>query len=114
VESGSDTLAAIVVIGLAVWQTVEVWHHSILTAGWRARTQVWSGRLGGWLGDMLGCPWCTSVWAGFALTLFYYAGSGFWLFVVALAVSRLANAMNDAGHDWCRTPKANTLPDVET
>lgn len=115
-ESGNDlnTLAAVVIIGLAVWQTVEVWHHSTLTAGWRVRVASWSWPDGagfwGWLDTLLGCPWCTSVWAAFVLTTFYYAGSVFWLFVVALAVSRVANALNDYGHDWCRTPKTNTLP----
>lgn len=55
----------LVVAGLATWHIVEVWHHSSLFAGVRARVELmdvegWRGKLR----EMLSCPFCFSVWVG--------------------------------------------------
>lgn len=100
----------LVLLSLAVWQTVEVWRHSKLTAVPRAVVQTWTG----WARDLLLCPWCLSVWVG----LFWAA---LWLIVeqtpfaaddwlvrillTGLACSRAANAANDLTHPFCRTPR---------
>lgn len=124
------TLVQLLGAGLAVWQAVEIWRHSLLFAGLRARAELLEGRLG----ELLGCPWCLSVWAAWllvlppfllplpsALSVLDMPGASFaawcafraWeLFVYGLAVSRLANLLNDALHGVCRTPRADR-PDLK-
>lgn len=58
-------LTELVVGGLAAWQAVEVWHHSALMAGPRARAELLEGKLG----QLLTCPFCLSVWVGVAACL---------------------------------------------
>jgi hypothetical protein len=48
------------VAALATWQVVEIWHHSSLFAPLRARAELLEGRLS----ELLGCPFCLSVWVG--------------------------------------------------
>ena len=110
-----DELARVVVAGLAAWQVVEVWRHSALMAGPRARVEARPG----FVPDLLSCPFCLSVWAGAACYAALLAGSApaaWWnLFglpafaasaaVCGLAASRLANLGNDLSHDRCRTPR---------
>lgn len=127
--------AVLLVLGLATWQAVEVWHHGKLFAGRRAAAETWAGwwyhgpfavkrmarcRLArprllclklshdawAWLGGLLGCPFCTSVWAGGVLYALW-TWTPDWVRVVhyALAASRLANALNDLTHAHCRTPR---------
>src|SRR5215471_702475 len=96
----------VLVLGLATWQAVEIWHHSSLCAGWRSATQLWPWEgLWGWLRELLNCPWCTSVWVALALTAaWWYLPEWARLPTQALAVSRLANVGNDVAHAYCRTP----------
>ncbi len=127
-------MTVLIVAALATWQAVEIWHHSSIAAGWRARTELWQGRPG----ELFGCPFCLSVWAALgsiavlgynppALTGDYASLLGWWhaltdikeicsnivtavqFFLYALAVSRLANLGNDVFHAWCRTPRSNHL-----
>ena len=97
-------MVELIAAALATWQIVEIWHHSLLMAGPRAITELWVNRLG----ELLSCPWCLSVWVGFACVglpaLPGSAGSFFTLLVHAFAVSRLANLGNDVFHEYCRTP----------
>jgi hypothetical protein len=110
-------LETVAVASLACWQAVEVWHHSELTATLRARVQVREG----FFADLLGCPYCLSVWVGWlcCLTLSLAApgyppgraGAAAEALrrvavspLLGLAASRLANAYNDASRRWCRTP----------
>lgn len=58
-------ITELVVGALATWQIVEVWRHSALLAGWRARVELLEGRVG----EMLRCPFCLSVWVGFVVAL---------------------------------------------
>lgn len=120
--------AQLIVAALATWQAVEVWHHSSLFASKRADYEA----RGGFLADLLGCPYCLSVWVGLAAAAllrlgpldFAAPGSLGWLLVQhavstslrflelcvwALAVSRLANLGNDLAYPFCRTPRHNRL-----
>lgn len=138
----------LVVLSLAVWQAVEVWHHSTLFADWRARLECWPSweeqrwsvlfgacrGLGGdkthrkwycrhlrreilareFARDVLLCPWCLSVWAGFVLgaAWFFLPAWLSWLnlFAVGLAASRAANLGNDCLRRYARTPGRSSLP----
>lgn len=96
----------LVVATLAAWQAVEVWQHGSIFAGWRARVQTWPGEgVWGWLGELLRCPFCQSVWAGTAAAALVVADH--WApnaALYGLAVSRLANLANDVTHGVSRTP----------
>ncbi len=103
---------AILVLALATWQAVEIWRHSTLFVGERA---YWQSREDSWLGRMLSCPWCLSVWVAAVLVLWYLSTEPvsvistvtkelLQLPINALAISRLANLANDLTHPLCRTP----------
>jgi len=94
---------------LAVTQMVEIWHHSVLMARLRAEIETRPG----FIADLASCPFCLSVWVSL-----YVVGSWFlallcdepWrslllLPILALAVSRGANLLNDVTHSRCRTPR---------
>jgi hypothetical protein len=93
----------LLIAALATWQIVEIWHHSLLMAPLRARTEMWNNKLG----ELLSCPFCLSVWVG----LFCTAGVTFAAVydleyvILAFAVSRLANLGNDVFKSYCLTPK---------
>jgi hypothetical protein len=101
----------IIIAGLATWQIVEIWHHSLLMSSLRARTEMWDNKLG----ELLVCPFCLSVWVGwFTLAILEFANSGlaglvFGLIVKGFAVSRLANLGNDVFKQYCRTPSTTDL-----
>ncbi len=115
------TLPGLLVAALAAWQAVEVWHHGSMFAGRRAAVQAWPDRgVRGWLAALLTCPFCLSVWVGFAsaaaVTADMPQGDAVWvwagwlglglvkLFAYGLAVSRLANLGNDLTKGVSRTP----------
>lgn len=104
------------VAALATWQIVEIWHHSTLMAPLRARTEMWQNKLG----ELLGCPWCFSVWVGLVcglvlatvdISLANRAGG---VVLYGLAASRLANLGNDVFKSFCRTPGFSLDTDVES
>jgi hypothetical protein len=119
----------LLVAALAVWEVVEVWHHSELTATWRARAE----ELRGWRRTLLTCPFCMSPWAAAVVLALLWSefpgftpgATGVWrvmdlllvctcvlLLILAkwavysLATARLANVASDLTHRWCRTPGA--------
>lgn len=95
----------LIVAALAVWQIVEIWHHSSLFAACRARVELQSSLPA----LLLQCPWCLSVWVGLlCATVLSIDGnvsrvSG--LVCLGLAASRLANLGNDVFHYCNRTPR---------
>lgn len=99
----------LIVVALATWQIVEIWHHSLLFADWRSITEMWDNKLG----ELLGCPWCLSVWIGFLcsgamqLTSLQLIGPCVQIVLYGFAASRLANLCNDLFKSYCRTPKAS-------
>lgn len=107
-------LTDLLILGLATWQAVEIWRHSSLFAIPRAYFQARSDLR---LGQLLSCPWCLSVWVALVLVAWwmysepiekhpvvYYAMIGLRAPILALAISRLANAANDLTWKLCRTP----------
>lgn len=115
----------LVVAMLATWQLVEIWHHSRIMAPWRARMELRED----WIGELLGCPYCLSVWCGWFCGLVLWGATGDgggtilralwdWVMLVprialsGLAISRAANLGNDLSHAWCRTTRENkfTIP----
>lgn len=96
------------IIVLATWQAVEIWHHSSLFATWRARAECHN-----W--TVLLCPFCLSVWVALVITAWLTVWSILpdeWhlmrLPFIALSASRVANLCNDVFHRFNRTPKSNT------
>jgi hypothetical protein len=96
----------LLVIALATWQAVEVWHHSALFA--RPRDRLTAGA--GFLARVLGCPWCLSVWIAALATAIVLVRPWGVSVLWPLAGSRLANLASDLSHPWCRTPRADGLP----
>ena len=92
-------METLVIVSLAVWELIEIWHHGKVCATWRGHVQNWES----WLGDLLGCPFCLSPWAALILTALLVSGA--WWLVVVLAAARLANIGNDLLHAYCRTPR---------
>ncbi len=93
------TFTDLLLVALATWQAVEVYHHSKILAWLRCRLEP--------LWYLFGCPFCLSLW----VALLIAAGVRFdptWistLLATALAASRLANLFNDATTSFNRTPK---------
>lgn len=112
------SLTELIIAALAVWEIVEIYHHSHIAAGLRARAELTEGKLH----TLLTCPFCMSpyvAWLVCALMLCVthwlgtVAGWPALLPVYGLAVARLANLGNDVFHQWCRTPRANKeIPDL--
>ena len=112
-------LTEILIAFLATWEAIEIWHHSVIMAGWRARAELTEGRLH----SLLTCPFCMAPWVAWffvavMLCTRYWLGLEMgWpilLPVYGLAVARLANLGNDVFHAWCRTPRANKeIPTTE-
>ena len=109
-----ELLTPIGIAALATWQSIEIWHHSALFAGLRARVELWEG----WIGDLLQCPHCLGPWVAcghlgllMAGQLLPELGAAEWAgFLVqlpggALAACRVAQVCNDLTHGFCRTPK---------
>lgn len=110
------SLLNLVTAAMAIWQVVEIWHHGQLFADWRSRVETWAAGVKGWVGNLLTCPWCLSVWVGFLVCgnlLLSDALGAPWVafFPYAFAASRLANVGNDLTHHWCRTPKVGAVVD---
>lgn len=99
----------LITAALATWQIVEIWHHSLLMAPLRSRTEMWNNKLG----ELLVCPFCLSVWVGLFCTAglkYAYLGTAVQILSVvihAFAVSRLANLGNDYFKTYCLTPKVS-------
>jgi hypothetical protein len=96
-----------IAIVLATGQTIEVWHHSDLTAGWRAEIDLWPDD--SFWADLLSCMFCLSVWvAGLFVILWWQTQwSGYPEFMYpayALGASRAANIVSDLTKQFCQTP----------
>jgi hypothetical protein len=104
---------ALAIAVLAVWEAVEIWHHSSLFASCRARVDLFDN----WLGSLLRCPFCLAPWVSLPVvaTIGAWDTATGWLHgllwllalpVIALAVARAANVCNDVLRRFSRTPKA--------
>lgn len=103
----------LLLVALAIWELLEIWHHSTLLVRFRARVELWKG----WAGSLLNCMFCLAPWAAMVLTTLLavaselvanqhrYLGFALLLPVYALATARLSNVFNDLMHRYCRTPR---------
>lgn len=98
----------LIVAALAAWQAVEIWHHGKIFAEARAIVELWDDTgFRGFVGAVLSCPLCLSVWVGLVTALImFWAVPMLDIIVCGLAVARLANLGNDLVHRWCRTPRS--------
>ena len=103
------TLKMIVINALCVWAIVEVIHHGTIFAKLRAYTEA----KGGFLGELIACPFCLSHWAAAFVTLcssaHYYSNASPLVITASvlmwLATIRVANLFNDVCYKLTRTPK---------
>lgn len=108
---------------LATWQVVEIWRHSEICGGLRARVECCEGssrRIIHYFGRLLACGYCLSVWVATGFGPLLQETQTTWPvwreFLIAvrwlaygLAVSRCANLGNDLTYQWCRTVKHDKL-----
>lgn len=105
-------LTLIIVVALATWHVVELWHHGSLFATLRARLEVG----GTFAADLLLCPFCLTTWVAWGMMIWvigveallsdrppavrmaWYAG------VLGFAAARVANLLNDVLSPYSRTP----------
>ena len=102
----------------AVWQSVEICHHSQAGYIWRTIAErLTKNNTTKYLGNGMSCPFCYSNWFGmlyvgcYSLTHCDPLLAIFATFIGGLAVARGANVLNDWMHDpgefICRTPNKN-------
>ena len=97
---------------LANRQAVETLHHGEIFSNLRARLEA----RGGFLADLILCPYCLSHWTSILLSacaLAYLAPISSWQIlrlapIFWLAVTAGSGILNDLGHAWWRTPKGIT------
>ena len=126
------TFLNLIVCALAVWEIVEIWHHSVIMAPCRDRAELWQGDFG----SLLRCPFCLSPWCAllcwgvlrgqpcFSRALQVHPTDGWvtiaiafgWIATTvgvtciwAFAIARLANLGNDIFYSRCRTVRHNRL-----
>lgn len=109
-------VVAIAMASIATWSAVEIWHHGEIFAGLRKKFKKLgdNGSRFRLVGRLFSCPFCLSVWVAVVMTgqLFEWLVTGDVIWIVvpsALAVSRLANLMNDYTTNWNLTPKEKTI-----
>lgn len=108
-------LAELLIAGLAVWQIVEILHHAEIAVPVRLWALAAADRPAGlrrFVGRLLLCPFCSSVWAGGFVTACLVSPWTAW-FPFLLAASRFANLGNDLTAQRCRTPRFNENEDAD-
>lgn len=88
-------LSECIIVGLAVWQIIEIWRRGLIFELQRAKAEVWESsdnRLLWFLGSLLGCSFCLSPWVGWLCVAAWHFGDTPARIVLAgFAVARLAN-----------------------
>jgi hypothetical protein len=116
------TLTDLLIVYLAGMQLVELYHHGSLFGptgaipirAWAERRQGHKYRVVRYLANLLSCPFCEAPWAcAIAAFGWRWGGPVAWLFVFALAASRLANLTNDLTHSWSRSPLGDSHSEEE-
>jgi hypothetical protein len=94
---------------LSNWAAIEAFHHGSLFA----RLRGWLEACGGFVSELLLCPFCLSYWTGAVLAVVISAWeSGLELQprllilwpIYWLTITRLSNVLNDLCRPFCRTP----------
>jgi len=102
-------IALALIGGLAVWQSVETIHHGVIFRCLREaarRNKELRGELS-WGAAVL-CPFCLSHWISALIVVLLglsLLSPVFLLIPLWLAVTRVANVLNDVFHPYTRTPK---------
>lgn len=112
-----------VIAGFASWQVVETWHHGSLFAEWNKWLKSYkkSGKGTWWqkfFCNLLICPFCLAHWtSGVCVLVLLLTGPDSVLRwpVYVLAVTRLAQLLNDVTHRICRSPssEADASSDID-
>ncbi len=97
------SVTTLAIAAFATWEIIEIWHHSALFASWRARIELWDGRVTGKLNQLLGCPFCMAPWTALVCLLLLMLPI-LWIIPTVFASARAANLLNDYFHRICRTP----------
>ena len=111
-----ENAVSVIVSALAVWQVVEIFHHSQLTV--TLRKWALNASQGRWVraffGKLLSCPFCLSHWVAGGVVLLLWLTTLvpeleyiIWIF----AITRLANLGNDLSYNYCRSPKVDLEED---
>lgn len=109
----------LLVLGLALWQAIETWHHGSVFKRSRAFFRSWKKSRYGivrWSAELISCMFCLSHWVGVLLVAGYFHMG--WnpivhTFVWTLATVRLAQLGNDLSHNWNRSPPGDVVPEDE-
>ncbi len=112
-------MSDLIVLGLALWQAIETWHHGSLFIGARNRLRElqdssWAGVR--FLGEAVSCMFCLSHWVGLALVSLYFLCDGkgvIAVIVYTLAVIRFAQLGNDLTHSFSRSPPSDVVTENE-
>ena len=113
-----DLIIWLIICVFAVWQSVEICHHSQAGTLWRITAdKLRENCITKYLGDGMSCPYCYSNWFGILYAGCYsfsncsFITAIFYTFIGGLAAARGANMMNDwmhvPGEFVCRTPNSN-------
>lgn len=126
----------LIILVLAVNQAIEIWRHSRIMAPLRLRVDIdvppplVPEKLHENARNILRCPFCLSFWVGGFVFVSWFIGKSLiseptdtfqgavahmfgWppiVFILALALSRGANLINDLTWRFNRTPKADRVP----
>lgn len=109
----------LLVLGLALWQAVETWHHGSIFKRSRTYFRSWKKSRYGivrLLAELINCMFCLSHWVGATLVVAYLAAGDYLpvrIIVWTLAVIRLAQLGNDLTHDSNRSPPSDVVPEDE-
>ncbi len=110
----------LILLSLACWQAVEIWHHGEIFVGPREFFRQWPVSRYGlvrWFGKLINCMFCLSVWVAgmFVYDVQHHGDHPFvQFFIWTLAVTRLAQLGNDYFHDrGTRTPPGDLLVERE-
>lgn len=110
----------LLVLGLAVNQICEIWHHGEIFSDFRE----WITAEPDFIGRLTSCMFCMSVWVAAYCVITWFGspvldkwlssliGNDIFIFsaifktpTIVFATSRTAQLINDLTHSWHRTPK---------
>lgn len=107
------SLGECVVVALAVWQIIEIWHHGEVFDTQRAKLELWEASdctLFWFVGRLSACAFCLSPWIGWICALIWQFGqTPGRILLTGFAVARLANVGNDLLGPWSNTPQHDDL-----
>lgn len=101
----------LLIIFLATWSVVEIVHHGSLFGKLRSTWLKWGmeeeNTVKHFIGNLMSCPFCFSVWVGLFFGLTYFLT---WPLAYGFAAARLANIANDLfkKYELSRTPMSDT------